>query len=333
MFLQIILILISINAVVYICKRLSIPSGLGMISFGIIFGIPQISGYVDEGLITLLPRMAKVGLFVLMFTAGLEISWIMLIKERKDSLIMAFCGLIVPFVFGASLMLILNYGLLVAVSVGLAMSITAEATKAKVLLELKQIKTRIGSLMIGAGIIDDILGIVLFTAFAFLFFNEINDGIYEFINLIIILFAFFAGVAVHSIFGREKRLIRYFELITGLVLVPFFFVEMGMHFEFSSIINSWGLVLLVILVAMAGKILGVFLSKLFIKMTFKQAYLVGWGMNSRGAVELALAYSAFKLGILNNELYSAIILMTFVSTFIFPIVLTRMVKANKHIMN
>ncbi len=63
-----------------------------------------------------------------------------------------------------------------------------------------------------------------------------------------------------------------------------------------------------------------------------KAYLVGWGMNSRGAVELALAYSAYKLEILNTELYTAIILMTFVSTLIFPLVFTRMVKTNKNIM-
>ena len=52
---------------------------------------------------------------------------------------------------------------------GIAISITAEATKARVLLELKKLRTRIGSAMMGAGIIDDILGLVLFIIVTALF--------------------------------------------------------------------------------------------------------------------------------------------------------------------
>lgn len=50
------------------------------------------------------------------------------------------------------------------------------------------------------------------------------------------------------------------------------------------------------------------------------------------AVNVALAYSGYKLVVLNGELHSAIIIMTFVSTFISPVVFARMVKADKNIM-
>jgi len=333
MILQLILILLVANVVCFLFKKISIPSVLGMILIGIVFSFSQVKGLLAVETLDLLPFLAKLGLFVLMFIAGLEVSWSMLVKEKRDSLIVAFFGLVIPFVCGLGLMLILGYDVLTASIVGISMSITAEATKAKVLLELGKMKTRMGSLMIGAGIVDDVFGIVLFSTVVFFFFHLVDGSISEFFNLMMLLFAFFAGVIVHFLLGREKKLIKYFEIVMSTLLVPFFFVEMGMHFEVGTLLDSWGLVFMIVLIAMVGKMAGVFISKIFVKMTMKQAYLVGWGMNSRGAVELALAYSGYKLGILTVELYSAIIIMTFVSTLIFPIVFTRMVKVNKRIMN
>jgi len=64
-----------------------------------------------------------------------------------------------------------------------------------------------------------------------------------------------------------------------------------------------------------------------------QIWLIGWAMNSRGAVELALALTAFKMNLISTELYSSIVLMTFVTTFIFPFVIGRAVRKNPKIMN
>ena len=333
MILQIILILLAVNAAVFLFNRLSIPTVLGMILVGIAFSAPQINSLLHPDVVEVLPTLAQYGLYVLMFIAGLEVSWAMLVKEGKDSMIVASFGLVTPFIVGTASMLLMGYSLLVSACVGIAMSITAEATTAEVLLEMKKIKTRLGALMVGSGILDDIIGISAFSVFAFFFFKVSESGVYELFNLLFVILAFFAGLSAHVLFGREKKFIKYFEVAAGFLLVPFFFVEMGMHFEIASLFNSWELILLIIFIAMAGKILGVVISRIFVKLSLKQAYIVGWGMNSRGAIELVLVYSGYKLGILNSELYSAIIVMTFVSTLIFPIVLTRMVKANKNIMN
>ena len=89
---------------------------------------------------------------------------------------------------------------------------------------------------------------------------------------------------------------------------------------------------MIILVAIAGKIVGVMVTRGLTGFSFRQLYVVGWGMNSRGAVGLAIAVMAFKSGLLNEGLYSSIIMMTLVTTLIFPFFLMREVKKNRGIM-
>lgn len=98
------------------------------------------------------------------------------------------------------------------------MSITAEATKAKVLFELGKLKTRLGSTMIGAGIIDDIFGLIVFSMLMFFV------GIFEFrehLILVGVLFSFILGLLVQK-FARKHHLTKKLELFLNTFLVPFF---------------------------------------------------------------------------------------------------------------
>ena len=75
------------------------------------------------------------------------------------------------------------------------------------------------------------------------------------------------------------------------------------------------------------------MTKKFTKFNFKQLFLIGWAMNSRGAIELAFALLAFQQGILNNELYSSLVIMALVTTLIFPFVIINLIKKVPKIMN
>ena len=61
---------------------------------------------------------------------------------------------------------------------------------------------------------------------------------------------------------------------------------------------------------MAGKVGGALAATPFTDLTLRQTHLIGWGMNSRGSVELVLAELARSYGLLTSEVYSAIVAMS-----------------------
>ena len=75
------------------------------------------------------------------------------------------------------------------------------------------------------------------------------------------------------------------------------------------------------------------LTKPFVKLDVKQLYLVGWAMNSRGAVELALALIAISTGLITTRIYSSLVMTALITTLIFPFIITHMIKRNPRIMN
>jgi Kef-type K+ transport system membrane component KefB len=93
------------------------------------------------------------------------------------------------------------------------------------------------------------------------------------------------------------------------------------------------LFLLVLAVAVIGKMLGSVISVFFADITFSQSTLIGWAMNSRGAVELIIAEVARQNNLIPIEIYSVIVAMALITTFIFPLVLNIYLKKQPDIMN
>lgn len=89
----------------------------------------------------------------------------------------------------------------------------------------------------------------------------------------------------------------------------------------------------IILIATAGKLVGAMLSRPFTHLRWKQLYVVGWAMNSRGAVEFALALIALRAGLIGTHLYSAIIAMALVTTVTFPFIITPMLRRDPHLLD
>lgn len=313
-----------------LAKKLSISVVIGLILSGILLGSPEIKNAVigpNEDFVLLLGTLA---FFILMFLAGLEISWCLLYKERKEATAVAFFAAIIPLFLGFFVFLQLGFSLMVCLTIGVSMSITAEATKARVLLELDKLNTQVGSLMMGAGIIDDMMGLTLFAIISYVFTGKAATQ--EFFQTIMAIGAFFLGIIVHKLMGREKSVVLKIEKLLLTFLIPFFFISMGIHFSFRSLFLKPWLIAVVILLAISGKIAGSILAKPFTRLSWKQLYLVGWGMNSRGAVELALALLALQAGLIEKDVYSSLVLMALVTTLIFPVVLRRMLAKNPDIM-
>ena len=315
----------------WLSRKFHLSEVIGLILAGLILSFPFFRQIVIVGHEDLIASLANVGLLTLMFLAGFEVSWRMFAKEEKDAFVVTLFTILTSLILGTIVFILLGFSLEAALIMGVCFGITAEATKARVLIQLKKLKTRLGSLLMGAGIINDIIG-VLFLGIITYIFNK-DFSVNEIKILGEVLLAFFAGIAVHYVFNRFSQKVKILEKSLFILVVPFFFVNMGMHFNLQSLKMDYRILLIVIITATAGQIIGTILTKPITKLKWKQLYLVGWGMNSKGAVELAIAFIALQVGLLPVNLYSALVLTALTTTILFQIIIFRTVKQDPTIMD
>jgi Kef-type K+ transport system membrane component KefB len=145
---------------------------------------------------------------------------------------------------------------------------------------------------------------------------------------------FILQIAMRSIHERHRKdMVKVTELIALGFIVPFFFANVGINFEFGTLFSSIGLLVVTVVIAFSGKILGCLLIKPFSRLTLKQLYYTGWAMNSRGAAELVIALAAKQLGLIPLEVFSALVAMSLITTLAFPPVLARGIRKNPGLMN
>jgi Ca2+-transporting ATPase len=132
---------------------------------------------------------------------------------------------------------------------------------------------------------------------------------------------------------QRKNMTRATELIALGFIVPFFFANVGINFDSSSLLSSTTLLVSTVVIAFIGKILGSLLVKPVSRLTLKQLYYVGWAMNSRGAAELVIALAAKQLGLIPPDVFSALVAMSLITTLVFPVILARGITKNPGLMD
>ncbi len=145
-------------------RRIGLPSVIGQILAGIIFGIPLFEELLfnDAPTLLIIDFLATLGILLLLFLAGLEID-IQKVKETStDSILISLSSAILPFIFGFGFVIIFlpQYGFLTALIFGGALMVTSEGTKVKVLMDLNSLNTKLGAVMLAAGAIDDVFEVL-----------------------------------------------------------------------------------------------------------------------------------------------------------------------------
>ena len=144
---------------------------------------------------------------------------------------------------------------------------------------------------------------------------------------------FILQIAMRNIHERHRKdMIKVTELVALGFIVPFFFANVGINFEFDTLFTSLALLIITVAIAFFGKIFGCMLIKPFSRLTMKQLYYTGWAMNSRGAAELVIALAAQQLGLIPLDVFSALVAMSLITTLVFPPVLARGIKKNPDLM-
>ncbi|MFM7217270.1 MAG: cation:proton antiporter [Bacteroidota bacterium] len=150
--------------------------------------------------------------------------------------------------------------------------------------------------------------------------------------------AFTEAIGIHSILGgfimgialgdcvelKEKAREIIHQFITN-IFAPLFFVSIGLYINMVDNFNLQ-LVLIVLLLATFGKLVGATLGAYMGGLDFRSASVVGFGMNARGAMEIVLSTLAFKAGIIGNQLFVALIIMALVTSILAGPVMRRLLK-------
>lgn len=139
--------------------------GLGLISgktfflFSLPLHIPQIS-YTSEAF-TLL---SELGILFLMFLSGLEINFSDLKKVKTPSVFVAIGGVITPLIFGILASYMFGFSWNIGLVIGLILVATSVGVPVRVLLDIQKLNTDVGLTILGAAVIDDVIGIILFVS-------------------------------------------------------------------------------------------------------------------------------------------------------------------------
>lgn len=193
-----------------LAKKLKAPQVVGEILAGLLLG-PSLLGFVEQT--DFLLKMAEIGVILLMFSAGLGTDLKDLLKTGPIAILIAIVGVFVPLV-GGFLLYSAFYGFsevgslefFKAVFIGVIMTATSVSITVQTLRELGHLKGKIGTLILSAAIIDDVIGIIVLT-----FVIGFRDTSSNPLNVVISTVLFFAfsiviGFILYKIFKvLDKR--------------------------------------------------------------------------------------------------------------------------------
>ncbi|MDE7293621.1 MAG: cation:proton antiporter [Oscillospiraceae bacterium] len=225
--LAIALILLSTKALGLFSKLVKLPQVVGALIAGVIIG-PACLGIVSGS--EMLSEVSEIGVIVLMFAAGLETDIAELKASGKASFIIALCGVIVPLIGGAAAAWFFgdptdSMALLKNIFIGIILTATSVSITVETLKEMGKLATRAGNAILGAAIIDDILGIIALTIVISMADPNVNIGIVLLKILGFGVFTAIAAIGYHYIFRKwtdnsPKKLRRYvvFSFVFCLLL-------------------------------------------------------------------------------------------------------------------
>lgn len=158
-FLQLMLILLAARLFAEVASRLRMPPVIGELVAGLILG-PSLLGWIQPSeVITLL---AGIGIILLLFETGLETDMVRLLTSGREALLVAVSGVAAPFVLGSWFAIqLFHLPLVTALFVGGTLTATSIGITVRVLSDFHRQQGHEGQVIIGAAVLDDIIGVIL----------------------------------------------------------------------------------------------------------------------------------------------------------------------------
>ena len=377
-------------------RFLKLPSVLAEVGVGVIIG-PFALGGIDipgygplfpipivDGLPSAIPvsselfALAQIGSILLLFAIGLETNLKQFLRYAGPATAVALGGVVLPFGLGAGATVLFGFAgeggfaSSEALFMGAIMTATSIGITARILVGLNSLDTPEGVTVLGAAVVDDVLGILMLsvvvgtsaagfslgnlgwvafkaigfwlglTAIGILVAPYIERiisrfrspgsglvlavalaflaaGMAELAGLAFIIGAFSIGLALSTTdLGHQVE-----EEMTGIneVLVPVFFVVMGMLVNVGAMLNAVVFGVVISALAVFSKVVGSGVPAFATGFNLLGSSRVGVAMMPRGEVALIIAGIGLSQGIIGPDLFGVSIMMTVITTLLAPILL------------
>lgn len=214
------LILLSTKLLSMLSKVIRLPTVVGALLAGIVLG-PAVLGIIGET--EFLSQVSEIGVIVIMFTAGVTTDLQELRHAGKAGFLIALFGVLVPLVSGLGIGWLSNtmgwtqdMSMLESIFLGTVLTATSVTITVETLKELGKLETHVGSTLLAAALIDDVLGLIALTIVSSLGGADVNVGL---VLLKILLFFVFA-VVVAILVGKFFRWMLPHNIGRSLHLYP-----------------------------------------------------------------------------------------------------------------
>src|SRR6266513_689189 len=347
--LMLLLLLLASRVGGEIMERLGQLAMIGEIVAGIVLG-PSVLGIIKPS--PELKILSDLGVFLLVMLAGMEMQF----KDIRESFrgrgtLIAICGFFMPFAVGNGLAYLLGYEPTKMVFLGLCMAITALPVSVRILMDLGRLQTNIGQRIVTVAVQDDttallLLGMILgVKAQGGLVVPILITGLktavfFATVLLVHWLVRYSTGHIPHSrkfvawaeknfrgkepLFAITVLFVLAFATFTEAIGLHFvvgaFFGAIGVEFQISAL-ASVTLVVSVLIAAFVTKVFGGYIGGRLAGLTSAESWVMGFGMNGRGVMELVIADLALKRGFISSDLFSTLVLMGMVTTIMTPTLL------------
>ncbi|MFQ5585611.1 MAG: cation:proton antiporter [Thermodesulfobacteriota bacterium] len=370
--------------------RLRIPGILGALFVAMaVHYTPQGERLLSAPLYEPFNFLAQFGVLFLLFYIGLQID----LKEMRglsgDIVWLTILNTSVPFIFGMAVMLVLGYGWLMAFVIGLTRMPTAEAVIVPILDEFQLIRTRIGSLIVGAGTMDDIIEVflvalvsvwigekaassasasilenevlsittyvVIFMALAWVAYRWLTPwlgrwlpcrprnllmlsmlllfgfgGLSEYGGLGMVAGAITAGVLMRPVFNTMglvgEQTTQTVQSVTYAFFGLIFFFWVGLSADLEGILQAPALAILLYLAGTIGKLVGVFLMVPMKRVTVREAWTIGIGLDARLTTEIIVAKLLLEAKLIDLHLFTALVSAASFTAITVPLLFTLLIR-------
>ncbi|HYU47794.1 MAG TPA: cation:proton antiporter [Terriglobales bacterium] len=367
-------------------SRLGLPLVLGELLAGVLLGPSLLNLWglhwlapVSSGSISvpsIFKILADIGVVLLMFVAGVETDLTMMRRTVGPAFWAATGGVILPMAGGYLLSKSFGFSTAEAVFIGTILTATSVTITAQALMNLNQLRSKVGSTILGAAVIDDVLGLIVLSVVIALAPQLSQNGAASWGSLAAILVRMSVclltmgllgpwltrwalkqatrlhgqhtevavALAIALLLAFEAQWFGGMAAITGSYLAglfvamtphrekvsqdvhpmlnsffgPVFFVSIGME------VNAWRLggrlsfFLLLLAIAVLGKILGCGLGALSNGFSRRDSLTVGVGMIPRGEVGLITASLGWTAGLVTRDVYIQVVALVLLTTLITP---------------
>jgi Kef-type K+ transport system membrane component KefB len=332
--------------------------------------------------------VSQLGLLLFMFIVGLELHPRLLRGRARQSIAISHASIVLPFALGATSAIYLQSALAPAgvartsfiLFMGASMSITAFPVLARILVERRLLRSRVGATALSCAAVDDVtawcilafvvsivravslLEAVRTVVLALLYIGLMVWGVRPLLDrfatrtrvglsqgrvaviLLMMLLSSWTSelIGIHALFGAflfgaivpkhgtlAAALSEKIEDLVVVLMLPLFFAYSGLRTQIGLLdsMSSWLICGGIILLACVGKYGGSTIAARVTGFSWREASAIGILMNTRGLMELIVLNFGLDLGVISPRLFTMMVIMALVTTFLTTPLLERVYPA------